>query len=378
MTRQDYYQILGVARDASEQEIKKSYRQLAHKYHPDKNSGNKQAEERFKEIAEAYEVLGDPEKRRQYDAFGHAGYQARTQGGGAGASGFDFGRGGFGDIFGDIFEDFFGPGGGGGRARSRAQRGADLRYNLEIDFEEAVFGKEAKIRIPRWETCSDCRGSGAKDPQAVRNCPTCGGAGQTRYQQGFFTISRGCSHCVGEGRIITEPCARCRGQKRMQRDKTLTVRIPPGVETGSRLRLSGEGEPGGAGGPAGDLYIVVTVREHPYFQREDNDILCELPINFVQAALGAKVEVETLSGKHALKIPAGTQNGKSFRLKGLGVASLDGRGIGDQIVRVRVEVPTKLTAKQRELLQEYAKVSGVATTAEGGDGIFEKVKNIFE
>lgn len=370
MAKRDYYATLGVPRDAAEQEIKKAYRQLALKFHPDKNHGNKAAEERFKEINEAYEVLGDGEKRQQYDAYGHAAYQARRQGG----TGFQ--GAGFGDVFGDIFEDFFG-GAGAGRTRSRQQRGSDFRYDLDISFEEMIFGKEAKIRIPKSEICGACEGTGAKSKSSIKTCPTCGGAGQTRFQQGFFTISRTCSHCNGEGRLITDPCATCGGEKRVQRDKTLTVKIPPGVETGSRLRLSGEGELGTHGGPPGDLYIVLTVQEHPFLKRVGNDLACEVPITFSQAALGTKIEVESLKGHATLKIPAGTQHGKMFRLKGLGVPSLNGRGIGDQLVRVRIEIPTKLSEKQKELLAEYAKLSG-EPAGESSDGLFEKVKNIFE
>lgn len=373
MAKQDYYHILGVDRKASEEDIKKAYRRLALKYHPDRNPGNKQAEGQFKEINEAYEVLSDGQKRRQYDTFGHAGVGVGAGGFEGFGGGFDFGRGGFGDVFGDIFEDFFGT--TTGRTRVRPERGADLRFNLEISLEEAVFGKETKIRIPKWETCSDCHGSGAKSSTGIRTCPTCNGSGSTRFQQGFFTISRTCSQCRGEGRIITDPCPRCHGEKRIHRDKTLSVKIPAGVESGSRLRLSGEGEPGHNGGPPGDLYVVVTVKEHPIFSREDDDLLCEVPISFVQAALGSKIEVPTLKGKATVKIPAGTQDGKVFRLKGLGVPNLKGYGTGDQLVKIRVQIPTKLTQKQRELLEEYARLSGESVSDEG---ILEKVKNMFD
>jgi len=368
LAKRDYYEILGVKRDASEQELKKAYRQMALKYHPDRNPGSKPAEEKFKEINEAYEVLSDSQKRHRYDTFGHAG--AGTEGMG----GFDFGRGGFGDIFGDIFEDFFG--GATGRTRARPERGADLRYNLQIDFEEAVFGKEAKIRIPKWETCSECRGTGAKSSGGIRTCPTCNGAGSIRFQQGFFTISRSCGHCNGDGRIISDPCPKCHGRKQIHHDKTLAVKIPAGVETGTRLRLSGEGEPGSNGGPPGDLYVVLTVKDHPVFTREADDLLCEVSISIGQAALGARIEVPTLKGKTHLKIPAGTQSGRVFRLKGLGVANINGHGIGDERVTVHVTIPTKLTARQRELLEEFSKVSGDPVAAE--EGLLEKVKNIFE
>lgn len=370
MAKRDYYEILGVKRDAQEQDLKKAYRQLAIRYHPDKNPGSKEAaEEKFKEINEAYDVLSDPQKRQRYDTFGHAGVGAE------GAGGFDFSRGGFGDIFGDIFEDFFG--GQTGRARVRPERGADLQYHLQIDFEEAAFGKETKIRIPKWDLCSECRGTGAKSSGGIRACPTCNGAGSVRFQQGFFTISRTCSHCHGEGRIISDPCPKCHGKKRVHRDKTLSVKIPAGVETGNRLRLSGEGEPGLNGGPPGDLYVVLTVKDHPVFTRDDDDLLCDVQISMSQAALGAKIEVPTLiKGKVQLKIPPGTQHGRVFRLKGLGIANPRGHRIGDQRIKVHVHIPTNLTSRQRELLEEFSRLSGDPVASE--EGLFEKVKNIFE
>ena len=369
MAKGDYYEILGVSKNASDNDIKKSYRRLAVKYHPDKNPGNKEAEEHFKEINEAYEVLRDSQKRRQYNTFGHAGVGA---GGFEGFGGFDFGRGGFGDVFGDIFEDFFG--GTTSRTRVRPQRGADLRYSLELSLEETIFGKETKIRIPKWETCSQCKGSGAQSPSDVQTCPACKGSGSTRFQQGFFSISRTCYQCNGEGRIITAPCSRCRGEKRIHRDKTLSIKIPGGVENGTRLRLSGEGEPGLYGGPPGDLYVVMTVKEHPVFTRQGDNLLIEIRISFVQAALGTKIDVPTIKGKATVKIPAGTQDGKVFRLKGMGIPSLKGYAAGDQLVKVRIQIPAKLTAKQRELLEEYARLSSESTREEG---LFEKVKNMF-
>jgi molecular chaperone DnaJ len=373
LAKRDYYDLLGVQRDASEQELKKAYRQLALKYHPDRNPGSKPSEDKFKEINEAYEVLSDPQKRQRYDVLGHAGVGPGTEG----AGGFDFNRSGFGDIFGDIFEDFFsGPSARGARGRVRPERGADLRYNFPIEFEEAVLGKEAKIRIPKWEACTDCRGTGAKSSDSIRTCPTCNGAGSVRFQQGFFTISRTCSHCNGEGRTITDPCLKCHGKKQIHRDKTLTIKIPPGVETGTRLRLSGEGEPGSSGGPPGDLYVVLTVKDHPVFSREGDDLLCDVSISIAQAALGAKIEVPTLKAKAPLKIPTGTQSGRTFRIKGLGVANIKGHGIGDLVVKVHVVTPTKLTARQRELLEEFSRLSGDQVTAD--EGLFEKVKNIFE
>ncbi|MBI3812270.1 MAG: molecular chaperone DnaJ [Nitrospirae bacterium] len=371
MAKRDYYELLGVKRDASEQELKKAYRQLALKYHPDRNPGSKPSEEKFKEINEAYEVLSDSQKRQRYDTFGHAGV------GTEGAGGFDFNRSGFGDIFGDIFEDFFGgQTGRTARGRARPERGADLRYNLQIEFEEAVFGKEANLRIPKWEACAECHGTGSKSSGGIRTCPTCNGAGSVRFQQGFFTISRTCGHCNGEGRIISDPCSHCQGKKQIHRDKTLAIKIPAGVETGTRLRLNGEGEPGSNGGPPGDLYVVLTVKDHPVFTREGDDLLCDVPIGIGQAALGAKIEVSSLKTKTQLKIPAGTQSGRTFRLKGLGIANLKGHRIGDLLVKVHVVTPTKLTARQRELLEEFSKLNGDPAATE--EGLFEKVKNIFE
>lgn len=370
-TKRDYYDILGVSRNASEEEIKKAYRKLAIRYHPDKNPGNKEAEEHFKEINQAYAVLSDAQKRRAYDMFGHAGV-GEASGRGGGGFDFDFG-GGFGDVFSDIFEDFFGTS---TRTRRRAERGADLRYDLEISFEEAIFGKEIKIRVPRLETCTDCRGTGAKTGSGLKTCTTCKGAGQIRYQQGFFTISRTCGHCRGEGRIISEPCPQCHGEKKIQKERTLAVKIPAGVENGSRLRLPGEGEPGENGGPPGDLYVVLSVRNHPIFSREGNNILCEVPVSFTQAALGATIQVPTLNGKTELKIPSGTQHGKVFKIKGLGAPDPRGYELGDLLVKVKITVPTKLTARQKELLQEFAKTSGEDVQS-GEDSFFGKVKNLF-
>ena len=368
MARRDYYEILGIGREASEQDLKKAYRRLAIKHHPDKNPGNKKAEEKFKEISEAYEILSDSQKRRRYDAYGHAGVSGESSGG------FDPRQGGFGDVFGDIFEDFFG--GTSGRGRVRPERGADLQYNLRIRFEDAVFGKDANIKIPKWENCSTCGGTGAKSASGIRTCSSCNGAGSVRFQQGFFSINRTCSHCQGEGRVILEPCSKCRGQKKIKRDKTLSVKIPAGVETGNRLRLSGEGEPGSNNGPPGDLYVVLNVSGHPIFTRDGDDLLCDLTITITQAALGATVDANTLTkGKVHLKIPPGTQNGRVFRLKGIGVPSLRGNRIGDQLVKIHVRIPTKLTPRQRELLEELSKLEGESVSKE--EGFFEKVKSIF-
>jgi len=365
VAKRDYYETLGVERNASDEDIKKAYRKLARQYHPDLQTGDqrkKAAEEQFKEINEAYEVISDPDKRKQYDMFGHVG---GPQGFGGGFEGFDVGRGGFGDVFNDIFEDFFG---GAGRGRHRGERGSDLQYNLDLTFEEAVYGKEAKLKIPRWESCQDCGGTGARSAAALKVCPSCKGAGQLRFQQGFFSVSRPCNHCEGTGQIISDPCGTCRGRKRVYRERTLAVNIPAGIESGMRLRLAHEGEHGTNGGPPGDLYVAVNVKPHPVFMRKGTDILCEVSISFVTVALGGKVEVPTLKGTTVIKVPAGSPHDKAFRLRGLGVPSLKGQHPGDQIVKIKVEIPAKLTPKQKELLTEYAKESGIPVDRDG-DGL---------
>ena len=371
VAKRDYYETLGVDRNASDDDLKRAYRKLARQYHPDlqpDDQHKKASEDKFKEVNEAYEVLSDQDKRRRYDTFGHAGGQ---QGFGGGFEGFDFGRGNMGDVFGDIFEDFFGGG------RSRTERGSDLQYNLDLTFEEAIYGKDVKLKIPRWEKCQECGGSGAKSSAGIKTCPGCRGAGQLRFQQGFFSVSRPCSQCEGSGSIITEPCGVCRGKKRVHRERTLSVNIPAGIETGMRLRLSNEGEHGINGGPPGDLYVAITVKPHPTFQRKGNDILCDVPVSFVTAVLGGKIEVPTLKGTTIMKVPPGTQPDKVLRLKGLGIPSLKGQTTGDQLFTIKVHIPTKLTAKQKELLTEFAKESGMSMEADG-DGFFDKMKTFFE
>jgi molecular chaperone DnaJ len=369
--KRDYYEVLGVSRNATEQELKSAYRKKALEYHPDRNPDRHEAEEKFKELAEAYSVLGDAEKRAAYDRYGHAGV-----GTWAGGPGFDPSM--FSE-FEDIFEafglgDLFGMGTRG--RRSRRARGADLRYDLEIAFEEAAFGLDTHIRVPRLETCPDCLGSGARKGSAPVACQACGGRGQVRYSQGFFSISRPCGTCQGAGQVIKHPCSRCRGQGRVREEKTLKVKIPAGVDNGTRLRIAGEGEAGPHGGQPGDLYVIVSVREHPFFEREDSSLLCTIPISFWQAALGAEIKIPTLEGEETLSVPAGTQTETTFRLRGKGMARLQDSGRGDLYVRVRVETPNKLTKEQRRLLQELAGISP-ADNKPAGKSVFEKVKDYF-
>jgi len=359
--KRDYYEVLGVSRDVSAQELKSAYRKVALQYHPDRNPGNREAEDKFKEASEAYECLSNPEKRARYDQFGHS--QSPFEG-------FGF-SGSVNDIFGDIFGEIFG---GARRNRGRA-RGADLRYNLEISFEEAAFGSEVKVRIPRPKRCEVCNGSGSKSG-SVRTCPTCGGAGELRFTQGFFSVSRPCNHCGGTGQIISDPCSKCRGAGKYESDSELRVSIPPGVDTGTRVRLAGEGEPGERGAASGDLYVVVHLRPHPIFVREGTEVLCEVPLSLTQAALGAQIDVPTLDGKVKMKVPAGTQTGKVFRLRGRGIPHLRGAGRGDQHVRVVVETPTDLTRQQKELLEKFAEISGEDTNPQS-KSFFEKVKELF-
>jgi len=346
MSKRDYYEVLGVNRNASEADIKKAYRRLAMKYHPDRNPGP-EGEAKFKEAKLAYEVLSDAKKRSAYDQFGHAGVEGGP--GGFGGEPGDFG-GGFADIFGDVFGDIFGGRAGGGR---RAHRGADLRYDLSLTLEEAVAGKDVKIRIPTLVDCQFCGGTGAKPGTKPKTCSTCGGLGQVRMQQGFFSIQQTCPQCRGTGTVVEEPCSHCHGQGRIKERKTLSVKIPAGVDTGDRIRLTGEGERGEQGGPPGDLYVQVQVKEHPIFPREDSNLFCEVPIGFVVAALGGEMEVPTLDGKVVLKIPAGTQTGKMFRMRGKGVKPVRGGPVGDLVCRVLVETPVNLTERQKELLREF-------------------------
>jgi molecular chaperone DnaJ len=371
MSKRDYYEVLSVSRTATEQEIKSAYRRLAVKYHPDKNPNDASAEEKFKEAAEAYSVLSDAEQRRRYDRFGHAGVSSSAGAGAWGAPGF----GGIEDILGDLFGfgDVFGGRGGGAR-RSAAQRGADLRYDLEIKLEDAANGMTAQLRIPRLETCETCKGSGAAEGSQPETCSTCSGSGQVRYQQGFFSVARTCHVCRGAGRVIKNPCADCKGSGRVEREKQLEVKIPAGVETGSRLRVSGEGESGTQGGAPGDLYVVIHVAEHDQFERQGSNLYEAVPITFAQAALGADITVKTLDGEEKLKIPMGTQTGTVFRLRGKGMPVLGGRGRGDLFVSATVMTPTTLTREQRKLLEQLAEVENKDLESKG---LVDKVRDIF-
>jgi molecular chaperone DnaJ len=347
--KKDYYEVLGVNRDAGDEEIKKSFKKLAMKFHPDRNPDNPKAEESFKEAKEAYEILSDEQKRAAYDQYGHAGVDQSM--GGGGFSGFNSGN--FSDAFGDIFGDIFGGGGGGRNQRSNVYRGADLRYNLEISLEEAAKGTETKIRIPVQTNCETCHGSGARPGTSPVTCTTCNGHGQVRMQQGFFSVQQTCPKCHGSGKMVKEPCPTCHGGGRVKQNKTLNVKIPAGVDEGDRIRLSGEGEAGVNGGPTGDLYVVVHLKEHAIFQREGANLHCEMPISFSTAALGGEIEVPTLDGAAKMKIPTETQTGSVFRLRGKGIKPLRSSEHGDLMVHVVVETPVRLTEKQKELLREF-------------------------
>jgi molecular chaperone DnaJ len=375
MAKRDYYEVLGIAKNASEEEIKKSYRKLAMKYHPDRNPDSKESEEKFKEVKEAYEMLTNPEKREAYDRYGHAGVDPNM-----GGAGFGGGAGGFADAFGDIFGDIFGGGRGRGGGGPQVYRGADLRYNLEISLEQAASGFDTTIRVPTWDKCETCSGSGAKAGTSASTCGTCNGHGQVRMQQGFFSIQQTCPKCHGTGKVITDPCGTCNGAGKTKRNKTLEVKIPAGIDNGMRIRSSGNGEPGTNGGPPGDLYVEIHIKPHSVFQREGDDLHCEMPISFVKAALGGEIEVPTLNGKASFTIPEGTQSGKTFRLRNKGIKGVRSGYAGDLFCHVLIETPVKLTERQKDMLREFEQ-----STVEGGPkhspqskSWMDKVKDFFE
>lgn len=370
VTKVDYYEVLSVSRTATDQELKTAYRKLAMQYHPDRNPGNAEAEDRFKQCSEAYQVLADPDKRAAYDRYGHAGVSGAAQGGNGNP---------FVDIqdIGDIFGDLFGFNvGGGNRKPSRMQKGRDIRYDQTIVFEDAVFGKEIEVKIRRMEACPDCRGMGSANGRGPSTCPQCQGHGQVRYQQGFFSVARTCNVCAGTGSVISDPCTTCRGDSRVEREHSIQVNIPAGVEEGTRIRYQGEGDAGRFGGPSGDLYIVLSVKQHEFFERDGNDLHCVMPISFPQATLGAEIEIPTLEGQTMLKIPEGTQSGKEFRLRGKGVPFLNERGRGDLVVQVAIQTPKKLTRIQKELLRQLGDTL-ITENTPTSRSLFEKVKEIF-
>ena len=370
---QDFYEMLGCSRTASPEDIKKAYRKLAMEHHPDRNQGNKDAEKKFKELSHAYDILKDPDKRAAYDRYGAAAFEGGHGPGGPGMNGQDFD---FGSVFGNIFDEMFGGARGGGRPGARGDtRGQDLRFNLEITLEQAYGGTEATVRVPSSVACETCHGSGAEAGSKPQQCPTCKGHGRLRAQQGFFTVERTCHTCNGAGQVIDKPCKSCAGQGRVRREKTLKVNIPAGVEDGTRIRLNGEGEAGTRGGPAGDLYVFLSVRRHHMFEREGADVHCRVPISMVQATLGGNIEVPTLDGKAArINIPAGAQNGHQFRLRAKGMPIVRSTQRGDMYIEINVETPTNLTAKQKELLKEFEKAGKTSPEA---DGFFSKVKEMF-
>ena len=375
MAKRDYYEVLGVSRDADAEEIRKTYRKLAVKYHPDKNPGDHTAEERFKELGEAYEALSDPQKRAAYDQYGHAAFDPRQRSRGFGAGGFhdplDIFREVFGGGSGSIFETIFGGGGSSG-----PQRGDDLRFDLEITLEEAAIGCEKEISVSKLDRCETCSGAGAEKGSGAKTCPTCGGRGQVMMSRGIFSIAQTCPHCKGQGRILEKPCKSCHGEGRREHASKIKLKIPPGVDAGTRLRSSGNGEAGFRGGSAGDLYVILHVKAHEIFQRDGDDLHCEVPVSFIQAALGAEIEVPTLEGKAVIKIPAGTQPGSVFRVKGKGVKNLQGYGHGDLHARVQVEVPTRLNHEQKAKLQEFAALCD-GQEAPLAKSFFEKAKKFF-
>lgn len=366
-TKRDYYEVLGVSRTCTEAELKSSYRKLALQYHPDRNPGNSDAEERFKEASEAYGVLSDQQKRAQYDRFGHAGVGNGFGGGFEGNIDIS-------EIFGDLFGDFLG--GAGGRRRTRAQRGDDLRQDLELTFEESLFGVTKQIHVRRQGVCSDCNGSGAEKGKAPTTCAHCEGRGQVRYQQGFFTVARTCGNCQGTGQVITDPCTKCKGRGRVTKESQLEVKVPGGIEDGTSLRYSERGDAGHHGGPAGDLYVVLRVAEHEFFEREGYDLYCTVPISVTQAALGTKLTIPTPYGDHELKLPEGTQSGTRFRIKGKGVPVLHRTNKGDLFVEAQVQIPTKLTKQQRALLEQLDELTKVENKPQKG-GILDKVRDMF-
>ena len=373
VTKIDYYELLGVSKTASDQELKTAYRKLAMQHHPDRNPNNPEAEARFKECSEAYAVLTDAEKRAAYDRFGHAAFSGGGGGGnpfqGGGFSGQDMG-----DIFGDIFGEMFNM--GGNRRQSRVQRGRDLRYDMSLEFTEAVFGVEKEITIRRAETCEDCSGTGAAKGRQPATCPQCKGSGQMRFQQGFFAVARTCAQCSGTGTIVTDPCRTCSGQTTIDREHKLLVKVPAGVEQDTRIRYQGEGESGRFGGPAGDLYVVLSVKKHKFFERDGDDLHCVMPISFPQAALGTELEIETLEGPETIRVPEGVQSGKEFRLRGKGVPHLNERGKGDLIIEIRVATPSKMTRQQRELMKQLSETM-VVENEPHSRGLFGKMKDIF-
>ncbi len=376
MSKRDYYEVLGVEKSATEREIKKAYKRLAMKYHPDRTAGDKDLEAKFKEVKEAYEILADAGKRQQYDQFGHAAFE---QGHGGGHGGFGGGAD-FSDVFGDVFGDIFGGGGRRGGGGQRQQRGADLRYNLEMTLEDAVRGKELEIKVPTWVSCDPCKGSGANKGSKPKTCTTCHGSGQVQMRQGFFAVQQTCPACHGQGQIISDPCKSCHGQGRVEKTKTLSVKIPAGVDTGDRIRLSGEGEAGLNGAPAGDLFVQVHVKDHPIFVRDGSNLYCEVPIGFSTSALGGEIEVPTLDGRAKLKIPSETQTGKMFRLRGKGVKSVRGGAVGDLLCKVIIETPVNLNDSQKDLLRQFEEsMSGKPSKYRPKEqGFFDGVKKFFD